>query len=137
MPLQPNFSENENLSHPKPKSGVVVILCMALSGQSPSRTPLFCTCSATGPVMFTKRQQPGNANQRYSVCDFMRQEVYHAGTDLETAKGPPKSSVASAKFALQVQGIWGGAAAPPHPILVGHSCRSAEILHCNSLDGIA
>src|SRR5580692_9996382 len=133
MPLQPNNSKIEILSHPKPRRSVRiprthsriepmnpprrsiflsstylwrrglgrggssfdgrfmgrVILCMALTRQSPSRTPLFCTCSVACPVMVTNPRCPGDSNQRYSVSDFMRHELYHAGATLETAKRPP------------------------------------------------
>src|SRR5882762_10412721 len=47
------------------------VMCMALTRQRPSFTPLWATRSSTAPVMLRKPRRCGTSNQRYSVRDFM------------------------------------------------------------------
>src|SRR5579884_2079107 len=47
------------------------VMCMALTRQRPSRTPLWATNFSIRSVMLTKPRRLGISNQRYSVSDFM------------------------------------------------------------------
>src|SRR5271168_3387911 len=51
-------------------------ICMALTRQSPSTTPLFRTSFSTASVILTKPRRPGTSNHKYSVNDFTP-ELYH------------------------------------------------------------
>src|SRR5688572_29376970 len=46
------------------------VMCMALTRQSPSRTPLCLTSASIFGVMLMKPRRSGTSNQRYSVSDF-------------------------------------------------------------------
>jgi hypothetical protein len=51
--------------------GMKIVTCMALTRQSPSRTPLFATNASTVEVIFTNPRRSGTSNQRYSVSDVI------------------------------------------------------------------
>src|SRR4051812_26166970 len=53
----------------------LAVICIALTRQSPSLTPLARTSDATWPVMLIKPILPGTLNVRYLVCDFIQKPL--------------------------------------------------------------
>src|SRR4051794_17677987 len=49
----------------------LAVMCIALTRQRPSRTPLALSTRSTSGVMFTNPRRPGTFIVRYSVCDFI------------------------------------------------------------------